>query len=248
MANDYFRFKHFTIWQQHCAMKVGTDGVLLGAWADGGKRILDIGTGTGLIALMMAQRFPSAEVTAVEIDRQAALQARENVSASPFANRVNVVHDDILRFSDACGDNHFDAIVCNPPFFINSLKNPDSKRALARHNDNLSFCQLFSVCRKLLIPKGCFSLVAPLEVKQEIDSEAVMAGFFQLQCVLIKTTPNKLPKRCLMKFSKQSLERLSQQEVILQEVSGERSEWYQSLTDDFYLSKGELSGSNGSLS
>ena len=150
MANDYFRFKHFTVWQQHCAMKVGTDGVLLGAWADGGQRILDIGTGTGLIALMMAQRFPAAEVTAVEIDEQAAMQACENVAASPFADRVNVIHDDILRYADACAEGCFDAIVCNPPFFVNSLKNPDSKRALARHNDNLSFCQLFSIVHLLI--------------------------------------------------------------------------------------------------
>ena len=103
MANGYFRFKQFTVHQQHCAMKVGTDGTLLGAWAlatEGSCRIFDIGTGTGLIALMMAQRYPKAQVTAIDIDDGAVRQAKENVSASPFADRINVMKADVLTFKE----------------------------------------------------------------------------------------------------------------------------------------------------
>ena len=241
MANDYFRFKQFTLWQQHCAMKVGTDGVLLGAWAEGGQRILDIGTGTGLIALMMAQRFPMADVTAVEIDGAAAKQARENVVASPFANRVEVIHKDIQQFAENCPDECFDAIVSNPPYFVNSLKNPDAKRALARHNENLSFCQLFSISYRLLAPSGVLSVVAPVEVKSDVEGEASISGFFLQCCLQIKTTPKKQPKRCLMKFVKQLIQPISQEVAVLQNASGERSDWYRSLTNDFYLSEEELS-------
>ena len=117
MANEYFKFKQFTIWQSDCAMKVGTDGTLLGAWAQassGPCRILDIGTGTGLIALMMAQRYPQASVVGVDIDASAVNQAKENVKASPFADRIAIFETDICHF---IADQPFDAIVCNPPFF-----------------------------------------------------------------------------------------------------------------------------------
>lgn len=113
-----FRFKKFEILQDRCAMKVGTDGVLLGAWASGGTRILDIGCGTGLIALMMAQRFPAAQVVGIDIDEEACGQARENVAASSFSDRIDVAH---CRLQDYSGEE-FDAIVSNPPFFLNSLK------------------------------------------------------------------------------------------------------------------------------
>ena len=135
-------------------MKVGTDGVLIGAWANGGKRILDIGTGTGLIALMMAQRFDDAEIKAVDLDRDACCQARENVANSRFAGRVEVFETAIQQFHDAAG---FDSIVSNPPFFQNSLKNPDTRRAAARHSDSLPFSVLFEKVAALLTSDGVFS-------------------------------------------------------------------------------------------
>ena len=121
MANDYFRFKRFTIHQSRCGMKVGTDGTLLGAWAHGGDTILDIGTGTGLIALMMAQRFPSASVTGIDIDEAACMQARENVEDSPFS--VSILHRNVLDMKGI-----FDAVVSNPPYFNHSLESPDNQR------------------------------------------------------------------------------------------------------------------------
>ena len=159
-----FRFKQFEILQDRCAMKVGTDGVLLGAWASGGTRILDIGCGTGLIALMMAQRFPAAQVVGIDIDEEACGQARENVTASPFGDRIDVAH---CRLQDYSGEE-FDAIVSNPPFFLNSLKNPDSKRAMARHADTLPFRDLWQGVKRLLSENGIFSVVLPSDVKKPV--------------------------------------------------------------------------------
>ena len=132
-----FAFKKFVIHQDHCAMKVGTDGVLLGSWANGGKRILDIGTGTGLIALMMAQRYTDAIIDAVEIDHDAALQAYENVSNTEFANRIKIVETAIQHHST---QDKYNAIVSNPPFFIDSLLNPNAQRSTARHACTLKYC------------------------------------------------------------------------------------------------------------
>lgn len=120
-----FTFKQFHIVDNHTAMKVGTDGVLLGAWAQGGKKILDIGTGTGLIALMMAQRFPLADIDAIEIDKGAFEDAQLNVSQSPFNDRINIINcclQDYQLCHETCTEGVYDAIVCNPPYFINSLK------------------------------------------------------------------------------------------------------------------------------
>ena len=153
-------------------MKVGTDGVLIGAWANGGKRILDIGTGTGLIALMMAQRFDDAEIKAVDLDRDACCQARENVANSRFAGRVEVFETAIQQFHDAAG---FDSIVSNPPFFQNSLKNPDTRRAAARHSDSLPFSVLFEKAVLLALRYGGIRLLLVRRV-QRSHSHRVCVG------------------------------------------------------------------------
>lgn len=144
MPKSSFKFKQFTIFHDKCAMKVGTDGVLLGAWApaDKAKRILDVGTGTGLIALQLAQRNPHARITAIEIDAAAAGQATENVSHSPWADRVEVICHD---FRDYQPENRFDLIVSNPPYFIDALKCPDEQRCTARHAGNLNYDYCFVV-------------------------------------------------------------------------------------------------------
>ena len=169
MANDFFKFRQFTISQQRCAMKVGTDGTLLGAWArtscqgDSEKsRILDIGTGTGLIALMMAQRYPNAVIKAIDIDENAVCQARENVSVSPFSTRIEVIQADIALFES---DESFDAIVCNPPYFTaaNSMESPDFQRRIARQTHSLDFKMLVNSVKRLLASKGLFSVVIPTD-------------------------------------------------------------------------------------
>jgi len=235
MANDYFQFKHFVVHQQHCAMKVGTDGTLLGAWAQAPSnacRILDIGTGTGLIALMMAQRFPQASVFGVEIDTEAVAQATENVMESPFSDRISIQKEDITQLEDTDG---FDAIVCNPPFFVNSLTCPDKQRTTARHTVSLTYEKLIkSVCR-LLKCDGFFSVVIPSESRQEFEAYARLGGLFISRVCIVRTTPNKIPKRQLIEFKKSPVNKLFTEDVVLEQSPHIRSEWYQQLTNDFYI-------------
>ena len=236
MSNSYFEFKQFTVRQDRCAMKVGTDGTLLGAWAEvpvGAEalRILDIGCGTGLIALMMAQRFPEAEVWGIDIDPEAVAQARENVEASPFADRIHVVEGDVRHFSDL---EDFDAIVCNPPFFMNSLACPDNQRTTARHTVSLTYQDLMQAAYRLLSERGVFSLVIPMDCRSQLEVEAHLAGFFPSQLCMVKTTPRKEPKRCLMAFRKAPGEYLKTEGVI-ESMPKTKSDWYQQLTKDFYI-------------
>lgn len=206
MANDYFRFKQFTVRQGLCAMKVGTDGTLLGAWAavpsgvgQGRVRILDIGTGTGLIALMMAQRYPQAQVVGIDIDTAAAEQARANVAESPFAGRVTIVEGDVVN-PDLLAGSTFDAIVCNPPFFEDALLCPDNRRTMARHAVTLSFAQLADRSRQLLADGGELSVVVPAEALPRLECEAALAGLFKVRQCKVFTSPRKPPRRCLVAF------------------------------------------------
>lgn len=228
MSNDYFRFKRFTIRQERCAMKVGTDGTLLGAWAQGGNRILDVGTGTGLIALMMAQRFPKAQVTGVDIDGQACGQARENVEASPFD--IEVVQANVCDV-----EGTFDCIVSNPPYFEHSLECPDDGRTRARHTSALSYRALMASSWRLLADDGELSLVIPAEGKARLEEEAALAGFSKSRECWIRTTPRKAPKRCLLAFRKHPVEVIEREEGVIETAPKMRSDWYQQLTKDFYL-------------
>lgn len=227
-----FTFRQFHIEQDKCAMKVGTDGVLLGSWAKGGKRILDIGTGTGLIALMMAQRFPDANIDAIEIDENAVIQATENVLRSPFAKQIAVKHCSLQTYSET--KEKYDSIICNPPYFVDSLKNNDNNRTVARHTDTLPFNELIKCAYQLLTPNGHFSLVLPVESYRILEPEAILNGFSVIKKVLVKTTPSKQPKRILVELGKVPDEYFSTTEY-LQDSSGNKSEWYKEITKEFYL-------------
>lgn len=247
MANDYFQFKQFTVWQQHCAMKVGTDGTLLGAWARGGNHILDVGTGTGLIAMMMAQRFAQARIVGIDIDAEAAAQARSNVEASPFAYRITILQQDFanpfplpsplspltshlspLTSHPSPLPSRFDAIVSNPPFFTDALPSPDTRRTLARHATTLPFSVLMQRSWQLLSDQGELSLVIPADGRSLVESEAVLAGFFKCRECAVRTSPRKPAKRLLLAFAKhpRGMERT---ELII------GSDAYTELTKDFYL-------------
>lgn len=244
-----FTFKQFEIQQDRCAMKVGTDGVLLGAWAEGGQRILDIGSGTGLISLMMAQRFPEAQVWGIDIDPDACMQARENVAASPFADRVgiaccalqNLSEEHLVRGSEELMEmkegegNLFDAIVSNPPFFVNGLKNPDSKRAMARHSDSLPFLVLMKGVKRWLSDEGVFSAIVPADVLESFVSEAYCSGLSLVRQCGVKTVERKQPKRYLVAFSKRRTGMLDKCTEIMTDSDGNRSEWYAKITEEFYL-------------
>nr|WP_311455680.1 methyltransferase [uncultured Prevotella sp.] len=229
-----FTFKQFHITDDHTAMKVGTDGVLLGAWAKGGTRILDIGTGTGLIALMMAQRFPTAQIDAIEIDKGALEDARFNVSQSPFNERINILNSS-LQCSETQEEGIYDAIVCNPPYFINSLKNPLQQRTTARHTDTLSHQELIYHSKRLLKPNGTLSVIIPYDNKDILEAEAIFNGLSILKVTNIKTKSSKPAKRCLIEFGKDTTTECKIEEQVLNDDTGARTMWYQNLTQSFYI-------------
>ena len=232
MSNDIFRFKQFSVRHDRCAMKVGTDGVLLGAWgAVEGKRILDIGTGTGLIALMAAQRNPEADVLGIDIDELAVAQARGNVAESPFNRRIECILQDVLTFES---EAPFDAILCNPPFFTEDTLPDNRSRALARNNKCLPFPQLIRKVAVLLAENGTFSLIVPSGLAQEIVGLCMEKGLHLIRRCQIHTTTRKPPRRTLLEFSRQnrSCEMLT---LRLVADDGTRSQQYQEFTKDFYL-------------
>ena len=218
-----FQFKQFTICQDLCAMKVGTDGVLLGAWANGGKRILDAGTGTGIIALMMAQRYPNAVVTAIDIDEGAVKQAQQNVAQSPFAQQITVLHNTLQEHQ-----GEYDAIISNPPFFIDSLAAPDEQRNVARHTQTLTYTELMQAAWRLLSDEGELSVVVPFDYRKRMEDEAIFVGFFPSKVCAVKTTERKPAKRYLLSFKKHPC-RCEQKQLTI------GSERYQELTKEFYL-------------
>src|ERR1700761_6457123 len=166
-----FRFKQFNVDQTGCAMKINTDGVLLGALAetDHPKTILDIGTGTGVIALMLAQRFGQAQIDAVEIDESAARTANLNFGRSAFANRMQTYTMSFGEFFEQHPEKKYDLIVSNPPFYINSLESPGEKKKLAKHTDEGFFADLLQDAAKHLNDKGTFWLILPLQTAQLVN-------------------------------------------------------------------------------
>lgn len=233
MANPYFTFKQFTIRHDRCAMKVGTDGVLLGAWThiNYAHRILDIGTGTGLIALMLAQRCPHAFITAIDIDTDAVEQALENVQSSPWANRVEVALQDICIYST---NQRFDTIVSNPPYFIDSLKCPDGQRNTARHTDTLDSVRLLSSVSRLLTDDGRFSIILPAEQTEILIQIAQTQNLYPSRQTAVITRPGLPPKRILMEFQK--TRKACQTDGLVIELERHvYSEEYIALTKEFYL-------------
>ena len=233
MSESVFHFQQFSVHQDKCAMKVGSDSVILGAWADitTGKDILDIGTGTGLLALMAAQRNPSASITAVEIDPDAACQAKQNVSASPWSGRIEVVQADIRYYH--CG-HKFDAILCNPPYFSKSLRSPKGQRNIARHDETLDFADLSDAAARLLSESGKFFLIVPYDSLSEITGAAAISGLQLQECILVHTRPCKNPKRVLLSFGHKYQEAHRTALHIADETQAETMEYIE-LVKDFYL-------------
>lgn len=233
MPNPYFSFKQFTIRHDRCAMKVGTDGVLLGAWTclDGSRRILDIGTGTGLIALMLAQRSPEAFVTAIDIDAEAVGQAGENIQESPWGDRVEARLQDVCTYQP---EMQFDTIVSNPPYFIDSLKCPDGQRSTARHTDTLDAARLLQKVSELLSPEGRFSIILPAEQTGDLLRLAESQGLYPSRHTAVVTRPGLPPKRTLMEFRKAPIA-YSVEELVIELERHVYSEEYIALTRDFYL-------------
>ena len=213
-------------------MKVGTDGVLLGAWAPeciAGGRILDIGTGTGVMAIMAAQRNPSARIVGVGIDEMSALQARENAEASPWADRVEIVNADIRSYEAAAP---FDLVISNPPYFVDSLKSPDSGRTTARHTVSLDFGELMSAVERLLAPDGLFAVIVPAEAASMVVASGRLA--LRRRCD-VRSKPSAGPIRTMMEFAAGYCAAPEFSELTIGDGKGGYTAEYVALTRDFYL-------------
>jgi tRNA1Val (adenine37-N6)-methyltransferase len=235
MPNPVFHFKQFTIHQERCAMKVGTDSVLLGSWVQTPKegRMLDVGTGTGIIALMLAQRY-NGEVLGIDVDAQAVEQARENFANSPWGLRLKAVQrsfqEQLLQ-----NDAGWDLIVSNPPYFNQSFKAPEESRNLARHTIMLDLETLVLGAASLLSSGGSFAIILPSQEGPKATELAKKHGLFLSRCTEVITRPGKPPKRWLLQWTTKPVVCQNNQLVIEAEGRHRYSEAYQELTRDFYL-------------
>ena len=291
MSRPNFRFKQFEVWHDKCAMKVGTDGVLLGAWCPIGEfrslgvrrvqefrgsgvqefrstseqaqsaseplppiKVLDIGTGSGLIALMLAQRLSSLytlhpmpyTIHAIDIDAGAVEQSLFNFAQSPWAEHLQIFSSSLQSWYFPIADNptdsvaYYDLIVSNPPYFQASLKNPDQARATARHTDSLSYSELIQHAARLLAAHGTLALILPAEAEPEIIALAKEQELYPTHLTYVHSKPGKEAKRILIAFSPSrlippSLNSLSPSHLYIESASSPRSEEYQEMTKEFYL-------------
>ncbi|MCL9807599.1 methyltransferase [Flavobacterium amniphilum] len=231
-----FQFKQFKIEQDRCAMKVGTDGVLLGAWTpviNNPYNILDIGTGTGLIALMLAQRTHAEQIDAIEIDDDAYEQATDNFENSPWNDRLYCYHAGLDEFVEEV-EEEFDLIVSNPPFYTDEYKSGDEQRDNARFEDSLPFEELVEAADFFLSDNGIFSLIVPFKEEEKILKLTKARSLFPLKITRVKGTPTTEIKRSLMAFT-----RIEQpaviDELVIEVGRHDYTPEYIALTKDFYL-------------
>jgi tRNA1Val (adenine37-N6)-methyltransferase len=236
MSNNYFSFKQFTVNQDKCSMKVSTDACIQGAWTPIGsdvKHVLDIGTGTGLLSLMLAQRNPDIHVDAIELDEDAALQAKQNVDASPWKDRINIIRADVR---DYVFDKKYDFIICNPPFFQNSLLGPDAARNNVRHNTSLSFSALVNVLCDNLNTNGYISILLPIveaQVFQALMQDENMLVFNEL---LISPKHGFTANRSVKLFSKNNDKGfVNSTELIIYAATNVYTTAFAGLLSPFYL-------------
>ena len=232
-SNNYFKFKQFTVTQEFSAMKVGVDSVILGAWVkiNDANTILDVGTGTGLLALMMAQRS-NAMITAIEIDDLAYREAISNIQVSPWPDKIRVINSSFQDFAEKC-TTEFDHIVSNPPYFENSSQPEDHRRRNARHNDELPFGDIINGSLKLLSEKGKLSVILPENIANGFCKVAMDSGLYINRTLMVRHRPGKPFHRQLMEFSKK--ETTIDKSVLLIEDQNEYTEDYKNLTREFYL-------------
>ncbi len=231
-----FRFKQFNVDQSGCAMKINTDGVLLGAiaYTDKPKTVLDIGAGTGVIALMLAQKFNTAKVDAVEIDADAAQTADRNFKGSPFAERLMLFALGFEVYFDQFPEKKYDLIVSNPPFYVDSLKSPGVKKALAKHTDNDFFERLINVVSCHLTADGYFWLIIPVTLADMIVNLAADKKVFPHDIISVQSYPHSEAHRVIIKFG---FNKVSVQTSILviYEAVGVYSETYKNLLQPYFL-------------
>lgn len=231
-----FQFKQFTIQQDKCAMKVGTDGVLLGAWAPIEHRpfsILDIGAGTGLIALMLAQRSYAEQIDGIEIDDGAYEQAVDNFENSPWGDRLFCYHAGLDEFMEEPEDE-YDLIVSNPPFYTDGYFSGDEQRDMARHNQSLPFEDLIEASSILLSDIGVLAVVIPFKEEERFIALAKEEELYPFKITRVKGTPDSEVKRSLIAFSKIEKDMITDG-LIIETARHKYTDEYISLTKDFYL-------------
>ena len=233
MMSDVFKFKNFEVSQRQSAMKVGTDGVLLGAWCDvaGVGRALDVGCGTGLISLMLAQKSSTAVVDAIDLDAISIDEASANFVGSPWSERLSA---SCVDYADYSSDMPYDLIVSNPPFFVEKVLSPERRRSCARQCDSLPFDVLFRKSYALLSDDGRFAIITPFSIEQEILFAAGEANFWVKKRTYVKTKAVKTAKRILWEFVKKEVAP-EMSKLVLLDADGSRSAAYSALTDDFYV-------------
>lgn len=239
MPNDYFQFQQFRIEQGACAMKVSTDACLLGAAADltGATRLLDIGTGTGLLALMAAQRHATVAIEAVEINAAAAAQAAANAAASPWASRIAVQARSLADYA-ATRPAAFSHIICNPPFFRQSLRSPDAARSTARHEaaDTLSFEALAAFAAEFLLPAGLLTILLPPLEMRAFEQVAAATGLHAATRLVVRHRPGSKALRHITGFRRQA-GAAQESELLIRtaESDAEYSAAFRALLAGFYL-------------
>jgi len=232
-----FKFKQFSVEQDRCAMKIGTDGVLLGAWAPINEQtfsILDIGTGTGIIALMLAQRSTAEQIDALEIDENAYEQAVDNFENSPWSDRLFCYHAGLDEFMEEPEDE-YDLIVSNPPFYTENYFSGDEQRDQARFTESLPFEDLVEAADLLLSENGVFAIIVPYKEEQKLVSLANDFDLFPMKITRVKGTPTTEIKRSLLAFSRNITEDFPVDELIIEIGRHDYTPEYINLTKDFYL-------------
>ncbi|HAH54354.1 MAG TPA: tRNA (adenine-N(6)-)-methyltransferase [Flavobacterium sp.] len=242
-----FQFKQFSLEQDRCAMKIGTDGVLLGAWTpieNNPLSILDIGTGTGIIALMLAQRSSAEhsslkgeqaqQIDALEIDEKAYEQATDNFENSPWNNRLFCFHAALDEFVEE-PEEEYDLIVCNPPFYSEDYKSDNKQRDLARFQDAMPFENLIEAAALLLSENGIFSVIIPFKEEENFVALAKEHELFPLKITRVKGTPTSETKRSLLAFSRNTISNFTIDELIIETDRHVYTPEYIALTKDFYL-------------
>ena len=232
-----FKFKKFAVEQDRCAMKIGTDGVLLGAWTSittNPISILDIGTGTGIIALMLAQRTHAEQIDALEIDEEAYEQAVENFENSPWSDRLFCFHAGLDEFIEEPEDE-YDLIVSNPPFYSEDYKTDNKQRDLARFQDAMPFEDLIEAAAMFLSDDGIFSTIIPFKEEEQFIALAVEAELYPVKITRVKGTPTSEIKRSLLAFSRNEISHFPVDELTIEISRHNYTPEYIALTQDFYL-------------
>jgi len=231
-----FQFKQFKIYQDKCTMKVGTDGVLLGAWVDveHAQKILDVGTGSGVVAIMLGQRAVTAEIHAVEIDEQAAGQARENMEQAPWKDRLQVFNESIQDYART-SPHEYDLIVSNPPFFSGGTFSHNQDRNSVRHTVKMPHGDLLSAVRRLLAPNGKFCVILPYIEGLRFIELASSYNFYCTKITNVKPTAEKPVERLLLQFECKQRPQEENELVIQHEGRNDWTDAYIALTGAFYL-------------